>query len=470
MQNTNNTQDKKVGVVIPIYNVAQYLRECIDSVLSQTYKNLSIVLVNDGSTDNESLDIAKEYVAKDPRFILIDKENGGLSSARNVGIAWYSEKYETKLDNSKDSFFVAQNDNQNNNNNNKETFILLQYDIVNENPYNVYKIYANKEDTNSLNENDKEIKDKSLQPEKIDYIIFLDSDDYWRLDCIDRCMEYSDGVDIVWFDFLAFYDEDRKKTWNKTLQEYFNFEKSMYLTGTEWLDYYVDKKFNNFYFAWSGLIDFNFLKDIGLYYLDGVIHEDHNFGCLLFLQSENIYVLKDKLYLYRIRQNSITTAGSNTPIPYYAKHIYDAFAKNNKARQYHKKSSMFLSFLEFVDFLDKNPNPNDTAIRKHFLPFYANYCESLITFRTDPLNIIPKMGAIVEFLPDNYSYINKLRMKNPSFNKKFTPFFIFYNIYKEIKDRLIKIFSTKLTNKIYKIAREIATCSVLIWILVKVSS
>ena len=92
-------QNKKVGIVIPIYNVAPYIRECLDSVINQTYNNLSIVLVNDGSTDNgASLDIAKEYVAKDSRFILIDKENGGQSTARNVGIAWFSEKYKTKLD------------------------------------------------------------------------------------------------------------------------------------------------------------------------------------------------------------------------------------------------------------------------------------------------------------------------------------------------------------------------------------
>ena len=92
-------QTKTIGVVIPIYNVAEYLRECLDSVVNQTYKNLSIVLVNDGSTDNnESLNIAKEYVSKDSRFILIDKENGGLSSARNVGIEWFKNKYTTKLD------------------------------------------------------------------------------------------------------------------------------------------------------------------------------------------------------------------------------------------------------------------------------------------------------------------------------------------------------------------------------------
>ncbi|MBX0813963.1 glycosyltransferase family 2 protein, partial [Campylobacter jejuni] len=54
-------QTKIVGVVIPIYNVEEYLRECLDSVVNQTYKNLQVVLVNDGSTDENSLNIAKEY-------------------------------------------------------------------------------------------------------------------------------------------------------------------------------------------------------------------------------------------------------------------------------------------------------------------------------------------------------------------------------------------------------------------------
>ncbi|HEC1484319.1 TPA: glycosyltransferase family 2 protein, partial [Campylobacter jejuni] len=79
---------KKIGVVIPIYNVEKYLKECLDSVINQTYKNLQIILVNDGSTDENSLSIAKEYTLKDKRFILFDKENGGLSSARNVGIEY----------------------------------------------------------------------------------------------------------------------------------------------------------------------------------------------------------------------------------------------------------------------------------------------------------------------------------------------------------------------------------------------
>ncbi|RDU55104.1 hypothetical protein CQA49_01090 [Helicobacter sp. MIT 00-7814] len=91
MRNTSpKINEKKVGVIIPIYNVEQYLRECLDSVINQTYKNLEVVLVNDGSTRKENLKIAKEYVLKDSRFILFVKENGGLSSARNVGIEYFS--------------------------------------------------------------------------------------------------------------------------------------------------------------------------------------------------------------------------------------------------------------------------------------------------------------------------------------------------------------------------------------------
>ncbi|HEC1781954.1 TPA: glycosyltransferase family 2 protein, partial [Campylobacter lari] len=76
---------KTVGVVIPIYNVEKYLKECLDSVINQTYKHLDIVLVDDGSDDG-SLDIALKYLDKDERIFLISKKNGGLSSARNMGL------------------------------------------------------------------------------------------------------------------------------------------------------------------------------------------------------------------------------------------------------------------------------------------------------------------------------------------------------------------------------------------------
>ncbi|MBR3683781.1 MAG: glycosyltransferase [Lachnospiraceae bacterium] len=74
-----------ISVIIPIYNTGKYLEKCIESVLNQTYTDLEVILVNDGSTDN-SLDICREYEKKDPRVILISQENKGISAARNAAL------------------------------------------------------------------------------------------------------------------------------------------------------------------------------------------------------------------------------------------------------------------------------------------------------------------------------------------------------------------------------------------------
>ena len=75
----------KVSVIIPVYNVEKYLRECLDSVINQTLKDIEIICIDDGSTDN-SLSILKEYAKKDKRIKVINQENKGLSGARNTGI------------------------------------------------------------------------------------------------------------------------------------------------------------------------------------------------------------------------------------------------------------------------------------------------------------------------------------------------------------------------------------------------
>ena len=75
----------KVSVIVPVYNTAKYLPECLDSILSQTLKDIEAVAINDGSPDN-SIDILKEYAAKDERLKIIDKKNEGVGKARNDGI------------------------------------------------------------------------------------------------------------------------------------------------------------------------------------------------------------------------------------------------------------------------------------------------------------------------------------------------------------------------------------------------
>ena len=74
-----------VSIIVPVYNVEKYLRECLESIINQTFQDIEIICVNDGSTDN-SRKILTEYAQKDLRIKIIDKENGGLSSARNAGL------------------------------------------------------------------------------------------------------------------------------------------------------------------------------------------------------------------------------------------------------------------------------------------------------------------------------------------------------------------------------------------------
>ena len=74
-----------ISIIVPIYNSEKYLRQCIESILKQSYKNIEVLLINDGSPDSAA-DICKEYIEKDSRCHYYEKENGGLSDARNYGI------------------------------------------------------------------------------------------------------------------------------------------------------------------------------------------------------------------------------------------------------------------------------------------------------------------------------------------------------------------------------------------------
>lgn len=86
-----------ISVIVPVYNVQEYLKICLDSILKQTYKDLEIILVDDGSTDSSGT-ICDEYKKKDNRIKVIHQKNGGLSSARNTGIKIATGKYIAFID------------------------------------------------------------------------------------------------------------------------------------------------------------------------------------------------------------------------------------------------------------------------------------------------------------------------------------------------------------------------------------
>lgn len=101
-----NTASPKISVIIPVYNVEPYLRQCLDSVVNQTLKELQIICINDGSTDS-SLEILREYEKNDPRVIVIDQENKGGAAARNAGLDISEGEYISFVD--ADDYYIELN-------------------------------------------------------------------------------------------------------------------------------------------------------------------------------------------------------------------------------------------------------------------------------------------------------------------------------------------------------------------------
>lgn len=91
------TKHPLISIIVPVYNVEEYLPRCVESILAQTYKNLEIILVDDGSTDHCG-SICDAYKEKDSRIKVIHKPNGGLSDARNAGLDQMSGEYVTCID------------------------------------------------------------------------------------------------------------------------------------------------------------------------------------------------------------------------------------------------------------------------------------------------------------------------------------------------------------------------------------
>ncbi|EKK2051867.1 glycosyltransferase family 2 protein, partial [Campylobacter jejuni] len=360
---------KKVGVVIPIYNVEKYLKECLDSVINQTYTNLEIILVNDGSTDENSLNIAKEYTLKDKRIILFDKKNGGLSSARNVGIEYFSGEYETQ-------YIEKENE-------------LNVFKIIGDNPQNIYKIYKYK---NAL------ASDK-LEISKIDYIIFLDSDDYWELNCIEECVPRMDGVDVVWFDSIEYHDIEKSYFKHHSRLKDINIKKECRINPIEWLKLLRQNKIKDFAFAWSGIIDFDYIKDKKMKFKDAIFAEDHLFGILLFSQAKNIYVYPKVFYYYRIRANSLTNQDKKITkdniLPYF-KDIFIAFEENaTLAKEYFKYVSWVETSLELVRFVENYHDKKISSLLKDtILYFYIKNAFKIKKFDKDPLCIKEKLQLL----------------------------------------------------------------------------
>lgn len=260
--------DELISVVVPVYNVEKYIEKCIKSIIAQTYKNLEIIVVNDGTKDN-SIGVIKKYIDQDNRIKVINQENAGLSEARNTGIKNACGKY----------------------------------------------------------------------------IVFVDSDDYIDESMIEKMYRRlkKDNSQLVVCNILRVDDEYNELGFR---ENYYG-EKEIF-NNDEAIRALLLNKINGY--AWNKLYDINLFKDIR--YIKGRLFEDIFTTFDVVLKAEKVSMLKDKLYCYVRRGNSITQdmkKNSIIDLNYRVEYVRNKIDKNKYLTEYSRFA--FFVYLMSIDWI-----------------------------------------------------------------------------------------------------------------------
>ncbi|TQR27090.1 glycosyl transferase family A, partial [Campylobacter sp. MIT 97-5078] len=270
-----------VSIIVPIYNVKAYLKECVQSLINQSYQNLDIILVDDGS-DDESLEIALEFASKDERILVLSKPNSGQASARNLGLEFIKGSALRELLESES--FIQKNNNFNSNEKlSIQSFLKTHTFDKNTKELSLSEIqkHFTKITSNFIKTNLENIHELLVQDLPSRIIHFVDSDDYISLDCIELCVKnmLEKNLEILVHN-LTEYDENTREFKNKPkLPTLKKLKKDEYDSGLELLS---KNKFYDFYFAWQGSFKSEILNHYNLRFTHGIFHEDHDFGTILF--------------------------------------------------------------------------------------------------------------------------------------------------------------------------------------------
>lgn len=464
MQKDANQNQPKVAIIVPIYNVEKYLKDCLDSLINQTYKNLEIVLVDDGSTD-KSIEIAKAYFDKDCRITLICKSNGGQGSARNVGIEYVSNGFATTPLLQPNTSHLSPNraDSTNPTLDHQSVPFILQANLTpnalsaNHIDYLTGDVFSfassymvmgggdrlesnltrfptsthsAKPHTHSLNFPHKPI-DYTLSsciifshsptpPQQIEYIHFVDSDDMLSLDCIEQCMRHIGECDIIWHDTKYIYEDGISPS---------PYEQSL----LEWLklDTKAIQKPLKTNEVWANLEDFSCVCGgvfhISLYeklrFAPQIQSEDALFGMLLFAKAKAIKILSNPLYIYRLRADSTsdhTLKQDSTlkPYPPYLAEIAYTFANSYKIRHYHFAYSctyICLGLLAYIESLDDSQLELKNKLIE-FLQVRAIYAFGAMSFESDPKYVRALLKPLEPYM-QKVSKANKIAYFTPKIYK-----------------------------------------------------
>ena len=397
-------QTPLVSIIVPIYNVASYLKECLQSIVAQSYENLDIILIDDGS-DDESLKIALNFAENDERIFVISKPNGGLSSARNFGLEFIKgSALRTFFDDGDFSLSMkAQND--------KEKAFQTNTSIQSLSQTHSFEKSYKSIDTQELRAHFTQIKHNFIKSdlERINDFItqelpqnalihFVDSDDYITQDCVAKCVQalLEKDLDIVVHNNKEFDDNTKKITILKRLSQFQSLKQDEYNSGLELL---AQNQIYDFYFAWQGLFKASILNRYALRFTEGIYHEDHDFGTLLFCLAGKISYTNEPLYIYRQRANSIITAQKNTAfpskMPSFLEPLRADFKDYKALRAYFKSFCFVLVGFNIWEFFRQKSEQN-AKFRQEFRDFFEKTALAYMKIFKSPLK--PDTMGIKELL------------------------------------------------------------------------
>ncbi len=512
MKNSQNTpttheQTPLVSIIVPIYNVASYLKECLQSIVAQSYENLDIILIDDGS-DDESLEIALNFAKNDERIFVVSKPNGGLSSARNFGLEFIkgsalriffddgdfsptaqydkveiaqndkervfqdnNQAYHTDLschtnpischtelsqesevsiqntdngllntecqneicvdtshslnmtNDSKEIFRYAQNDKVKVSQNDKEIAFQTNISIQSLSQTHSFEKSYKSIDTQALRAHFTQIKPNFIKSdlERINDFItqelpqnalihFVDSDDYIRQDCIEICVQalLEKDLDIIVHNIKHFYEENKSFKQSEFLQ---NLHQNTYESGLKLLK---ENRLYSFYFSVQGLFKASILNPYALRFTEGIYHEDHDFGTLLFCLAGKISYTNEPLYIYRQRANSIITAQKNTAfpskMPSFLEPLRADFKDYKALRAYFKSFCFVLVGFNIWNFFRQKSEQN-AKFQQEFRDFFEKTALAYMKIFKSPLT------------PDTMGVKELLRKMNFSKNLVWREFF-----------------------------------------------
>ena len=463
-----------VSIIVPIYNVAPYLSECLQSLTEQSYEALDIILIDDGS-DDDSLKIALDFAARDGRIFVVSKPNGGLSSARNFGLEFVRgtglrEFFEGQKSPSPCGFGGGLNlakNSQNGVNLNQNLSNSVQNSQENshsaqithpqsrcarEGAFNSTRNDDSKAQIQSLSQTHtfektyKSISGKEIQahftqvaPNFIksdlaqisDFITqelppnalihFVDSDDYLTKNCIEKCVKAlcEQGLKLIAHNLTHFYEKSGEFKEDDFLGK---MRQNAYESGLELLS---ENKFTSFYFSWQGLFKAELLNRYALRFCEGIYHEDHDFGTLLFALAGRVAYTSEPLYIYRERPNSTMTSYQSTAMPtkmpYFLEPLREHFSDYKALRAYFKAYCFVLVGFKIWHFYEQK-SEKDSEFKQKFRDFFNKSALSYMKiFKTslnpDPLGIkellksikFTKLSVLREFFKDLHRQPKKLR-------------------------------------------------------------